>query len=354
MKDLRLNETPLRTSVNFGINDIVIKDIEIPQISGIFQNLQIENDSKNIKIYQNSNFNESNFVYSIGKEIEDINNNSKVEIVLNENQIKEQVKLNYLLDDNNNTLVDSIKIDAKANSKGTIILKYDSLEKNQCFVNTKLRIIAEEKSSVQVIILNMINDSSNNFLAIESELAKEANLNVIIIDFGGKTSVSNYYSKLKEESSISTIDTIYLGDNERLIDINYIVHLIGGKTNVNIEVQGALKDNAKKNFKGTIDFKKGSKKSKGNENEFCMLLSPNAKSKALPMLLCTEDDVEGNHSTASGNVNKAELFYLMSRGIPQKEAMKLLVRAKFTPIIEKIDDEEIKKEIINQIDIKLN
>ena len=40
-----------------------------------------------------------------------------------------------------------------------------------------------------------------------------------------------------------------------------IAELRGKKTNIDIDVQGALKDSAKKNFKGTIDFKKGAKKS---------------------------------------------------------------------------------------------
>ncbi len=80
--------------------------------------------------------------------------------------------------------------------------------------------------------------------------------------------------------------------------MNYIGELRGEKTEIEIEAQGALKDKARKHFKGTIDFKRGSKKAKGNENEFCMLLSDTAKSIALPMLLCSEEDVEGNHSSA--------------------------------------------------------
>ena len=39
-----------------------------------------------------------------------------------------------------------------------------------------------------------------------------------------------------------------------------------------------------------------------------MILSDDSKSIALPMLLCTEEDVEGNHSTASGRVEESELF----------------------------------------------
>ena len=70
----------------------------------------------------------------------------------------------------------------------------------------------------------------------------------------------------------------------------------------------------RKILKGQLISKKDVK-SKGNENEFCMLLSEKAKSLALPMLLCTEDDVEGNHSTASGKVDEEQLFYIMTRGL---------------------------------------
>ena len=107
-------------------------------------------------------------------------------------------------------------------------------------------------------------------------------------------------------------------------------------------------------FKGTIDFKKGSKKAKGNENEYCMLLSDKAKSIALPMLLCTEEDVEGNHSTASGKVDEKQLFYIMTRGISYKEAVKLIVKSKFNKIIERISDEDLKEEVLSEIDKRLD
>lgn len=123
---------------------------------------------------------------------------------------------------------------------------------------------------------------------------------------------------------------------------------------MDIDVQGALNDNAKKNFKGTIDFKKGCKKAKGNENEYCMLLSDTAKSIALPMLLCTEADVEGNHSTASGKAEKEALFYIMSRGISYKEAIKLIIRARFNKIIERIKDEKLQEKILEEIDRRLD
>ena len=82
-------------------------------------------------------------------------------------------------------------------------------------------------------------------------------------------------------------------------------------------------------------------------------LSDKAKSIALPMLLCTEADVEGNHSTASGKVDESAVFYIMSRGLSYKEAVRLLVKANFNKIIEGIQDEEVKTEILQEIDKRL-
>ena len=120
-----------------------------------------------------------------------------------------------------------------------------------------------------------------------------------------------------------------------------------------MEVQGALTDSAKKHFKGTIDFKKGYKKATGNENESCLLLTDTARSIALPMLLCSEEDVEGNHASSSGKIDTKTLFYIMSRGFSEKDAIKLVVKAKFECVLNTIDDWQLREEILNRIDEEL-
>ena len=72
-------------------------------------------------------------------------------------------------------------------------------------------------------------------------------------------SLTNYSNEIGDNSN-NILHTIYIGKEKQVFDLNYIAELRGKKTNIEIDVQGALKDNAKKNFKGTIDFKKGAKK----------------------------------------------------------------------------------------------
>lgn len=350
-----LNETPVRTSKNFKINNIELKDLNISQKLKKFNGLSVYGDISDFIISEDVE--NIQLTYGLGKELEKQvyeSANKKIKIITNSINKRRFINFDFNLDEENMQLVENIELTAKPNSKTTITIKYMSDGRNEYYHNGILKINAMENSQIDVIIVNMLNSISSNFLSMENTLEESSNVNYCIVDFGGRTSISNYYSNLIGNNAKSNLNTIYLGTESQIFDINYIAELRGERTDANIEVQGALKDNAKKNFKGTIDFKKGSKKAKGNENEFCMLLSDTAKSKALPMLLCTEEDVEGNHSSAAGKIEKDMLFYIMCRGFSYKEAMKLIVKAKFNEILGNIKDEELKEEILNNIDERLD
>lgn len=351
---MNLNETPVRTSRNFNINNIKIEDIEIPKIIEEFSNIDIIKESENVEV--NSNVKDSNLTYGLGDYLTNLVNeksNCKLKFEITAKD-KNTNKINFCFDDENIVLFENIEIIANENSRTTIILKYETGNEDKYFHNGILKVIAKENSNLDIIIVNLMNINSNNFMAIENILETNAKVNYTIIDFGGKNSITNYYSNLIGKDADNNLNSIYLGKKDQLFDLNYIGELRGEKSNINFDVQGALKDLAKKHFKGTIDFKKGCKKATGNENEACMLLSDTAKSMSLPMLLCSEEDIEGNHASSAGKIGEKELFYIMSRGFELKEAMKLMVRAKFNKVLESIEDEELKEEVLNQIDNRLN
>ena len=343
---LKLNETPVKTSNNFLINNIEIDDLTLPKNLREFKNVNII--SNNSFISQDTS--EKSLVYGNGKELEEniFNNaNSRLKIEPKDDKIK----IIFDFDDENLELVN--QIDIIGNQDADIIIEYKSSTDKECFHNGIIRTIAKNNCKLNVVVINLLNKNSKNFEAIENELYDNSNVNYTIIDLGGNISVSNYYANLIGENANNDLRTIYLGKEKEIKDLNYIVHLRGKKTIAKIDIQGAIDDNCKKNFKGTIDFKTGCKKAKGSENEFCLLLSEKAKSIALPMLLCTEDDVEGEHSTASGKIDTKILFYLMSRGLSFKESVKLIVKSNFDAIIERINDNELKDKVIDVIDEKL-
>lgn len=337
---MEFNKTPVRTAKNFGINDIVLDDFKVPKIN-----------------YKNEELiDQEPLTYGVSKQLEDLNYKNSNKIIKNiyKNECDNNEEILFVLNKENCNLLENIEFICEENSKTDIIIKYISDDGFNCFHNGIIKINAKKNAKINIVIVNFLNEDSRNFLSIENKIEENAIVDYVIVDFGGKTSITNYYSNIIGENGKNNLNTIYLGKQSQLLDMNYIIDLNSRKAIANIDVQGALKDKSKKSFKGTLNFKKGSKKSKGNENEFCMLLSEKSRSKALPILLCMEEDVEGNHSTATGNVDPKLVFYIMSRGFSYNETMRLIVKAKFSNIIDKINNDNLKEIIKSEIDKRLD
>ena len=84
-----------------------------------------------------------------------------------------------------------------------------------------------------------------------------------------------------------------------------------------------------------------------------LTLSSTAKIKAMPNLYIDEYDVIANHAASIGSISKEDLFYLMSRGLDEKEASKLIVLGFVQPLLDRIDDVELRKEISEHFVSKL-
>ena len=119
----------------------------------------------------------------------------------------------------------------------------------------------------------------------------------------------------------------YLGRGQQVIDLNLAVDHLGRSTRSDIDVSGALKDGARKVFRGTIDFKNGSAGSTGSEQETVLLLGDDVVNQTVPLILCAEENVEGTHGATIGALDDDTLFYFESRGFDRDAAERLMARA---------------------------
>lgn len=348
-----LNETPVRTSKNYGINNIKI-DLNLDEVNQDinknreFNNVSFETEELD-RIKVNIQEKRDKFISKIGLEFD-----SFKEIIVEVPdfvELKAPVVVDCLFDEDNKVLIDNIKVKMGKNSKASFIFNYSSeIDSKDYFHYLKQETIIDDNAECNIIISNLISNESNSFIAVENELKENSKLSSILIELGGNNKISNYYTRLIGDNSKNYIKSIYLGNKNNIIDINYNIDVFGKKADCDIEVQGSVKDEAKKNFKGTIDFKQGSTKAKGIENENCMILSDKAKSKSLPMLLCHEEDVYGEHGVSSGKPDESKLFYIMTKGISYNEARKLLVRANFNNIVNTIESESLREAINKKVE----
>ena len=226
---LKINETPVRTSKIFGINNIKLENIEIPNRIKEFEGLTIIGDTSNIEINENiSNF---DIKYGLSDKLINQKSNQKIKITVND-KADANLFLNFDFDEDYTHLIDKIEIVSEPNSKATIVIKYKSSSDDKNFHNGMLKLISKENSETNIIIVNLLNLNSNNFMTIDNELYEKSKSNFTIVDFGGKNSISNYYSNLIGDNSDNSINTIYIGKENQLFDLNFITELRGNVTNV--------------------------------------------------------------------------------------------------------------------------
>ena len=213
-------------------------------------------------------------------------------------------------------------------------------------------IASNNNSEGSITYINLLNDISDNFIAIENDSLISSTISNNIIDIGSNIKVNNVYSNVYNNAT-NYLNNIYLGSNNNIIDMNYYLNNIGENSKNIMRVEGAINDNTKKVFRGTIDFIEGCKNSIGDENENCVLLSDNVISRSLPQMLCHEEDVVGSHGVSSGKVDEDKLFYIMTHGYSKKDAEKLIVMANFSKILSNISDNNIRDEITNIVEDKI-
>ena len=99
----------------------------------------------------------------------------------------------------------------------------------------------------------------------------------------------------EEAAASSLFRTGYLEQHTQRLDVNIVANHVGTETESTILADGTLKDQAYKVFRGTIDFERGASTSVGNEEENVLLLGDDIVNKTVPLILCAEEDVQGNH-----------------------------------------------------------
>ncbi len=151
-----------------------------------------------------------------------------------------------------------------------------------------------------------------------------------------------------EGSSLSLRGGYRLGD-ECVLDMNYIVNHLAPSTKSDLDMRGSLHKGSRKTFRGTIDFRRGSGGSKGAELEDVLFLDDDVVNRTIPLILCSEEDVEGDHGAAAGKISPEALYYLCSRGLDKEEAARMLEEGRIAGVIRAIPERRVREDLLRKV-----
>ena len=153
---------------------------------------------------------------------------------------------------------------------------------------------------------------------------------------GAKLSRNNIRAKLAGEGLECILNGLYLTRGEQLADHHMVVEHAQPHCASHEYFNGILDDKSKGVFHGRIYVHQAAQKTDAKQTNKNLLLSDDATADTKPQLEIYADDVKCTHGATIGQLNDESIFYLRSRGIPEKTARRMLIHAFAGEIIERV------------------
>ena len=233
-----------------------------------------------------------------------------------------------------------LEIEAKAGSELTVFMTYISTAQAAGQASVQTKIAAAAGASVKLVQVQLLGQSYVQLNDVGCELGDNAAFELLQLQLGSKRIYNGVRTELIGEAADFNAAIGYYGRQEQTIDMNFIANHYGKKTTCEMTADGVLQGGAKKIYRGTIDFRNGCGGAVGDEKETVLLLSDDVVNQTIPLILCSEEDVQGNHGASIGKLDENLLFYLCSRGFTEQEAVDMMAKAKIDALCRRIEDED--------------
>lgn len=240
-------------------------------------------------------------------------------------------------------------------SSVTYIDEYASADaEDPAFSNGAVELYVGEGSSLRYVSLQNWERNVLHFNTIRSQTEKDATIKSLVVSFGSQLSRTNVEAGLTAPGGDSEMLGIYFADQNQVLDHHTLQDHISPNAHSDLLYKGALRDESLAVFSGLIRVEPGAQKTDAYQtNRNLILGTDDAFAVSLPNLEIMADDVKCSHGSTTGQVDETDLFYLMSRGIPRREAEKLVVFGFFGEITSKIPLKGLKEKLDRAIEGKI-
>lgn len=248
-----------------------------------------------------------------------------------------------------------ILVIAEAGSKATIIESYASTAKS--FTNSGVQIVVEDNASVTHYRVQKDAAEAFNIGTTEVTLGRDSRYDSTNINLGGAISRHDIDVKFTAEGGEAWVDGLYMLNGSQHSDTHSVIDHTVPNCVSHQTYKGVLNDHSRGVFNGKVFVRENAHGTDAQQSNKNLLLSETARVDTKPQLEIYNDDVKCSHGATVGQLEEEELFYLLTRGIPDGLARNLLTYGFAEAIIRKIGIESIKADldaaVLNRLDVKL-
>jgi len=244
---------------------------------------------------------------------------------------------------------------AEAGCKATLIETYRSDAKS--FTNGAVQIIVEDNANLTHYRVQKDAAEAFHYGVTEISVGRGGVYNSTNINLGGALSRHDIELKFNAEGGEAWVDGLYMLNGSQHSDTHSVIdHTVPNCTS-HQNYKGVLNDKSRAVFNGIVFVRENAHGTDAKQSNKNLLLSNDARVDTKPQLEIFNDDVKCAHGATVGQLEEEELFYLLTRGLPENLAKNLLTYGFAEEIISKIGIESIRSgldaAVLNRLAVKL-
>jgi Fe-S cluster assembly protein SufD len=232
---------------------------------------------------------------------------------------------------------------AEPESRFTVIEEYTSADPElEGYSNAVVEIVVEQAARVEYVSLQNLSRGTWHFGTHHARVERDAELDWVAGGFGSSNGKVRIQNDLSGQGATSRVTGAYFADGTQHLDYDTFQEHIAPHTTSDFAFKGALRDTASAVWRGMIRVEKDAQKTNAYQENRNLLLSPKAHADSIPGLEILANDVRCTHGATLGQVDREQLFYLMTRGLSRAEAERLIVRGFFQDVLDRIELEPVR------------
>lgn len=268
--------------------------------------------------------------------------------------VEEPLQAIFWQEDKEFALFNHVIVVAEENSSVTYVENYISFNKEEETVaNVVAEVIAHDNASISFGSVDNFAYGTTVYMNRRGIAYRDAKIEWALGQMNDGNTVSENVTHLIGDNSFSYAKAVSVGRGDQIQNFTAKIINYGKRSEGLILQHGVMKDKASAIFNGIGKIEHGGTKANAEQESRVLMLSKDARGDANPILLIDEDDVTAGHAASVGRVDPIQLYYLMSRGISEREAERLVIHGFLAPVVKAIPIAAVREQLTEVIERKV-
>jgi Fe-S cluster assembly protein SufD len=229
----------------------------------------------------------------------------------------------------------------------TVIDSYASSEElPETLASGLVDVVAKQAARLSYLHLQERDERCWSFTNMRAEQARDSAISWLTLELGARLSRNELTCSLEGQGAEADVIGMVFGEGSQFFDLQSVQDHVGSDTRSDLLHKVALRDRSRSNFTGLIRVGAEALRTASNQVSRNLLLDDGARADSDPNLEILNSDVTRcGHGAAVGPVDEEMIYYLMTRGLSQEQAERLIVEGFFAPLLEQIPLESVRERL---------